>query len=161
MSKDLQDGVLEAISIQALGQAAAYYYHGLVLDKGSEPTCHISDVCCFLAAQEILLESKKACISVCLAIPVTREPPLRGAMKHLHQKIPKVASRKSQVYGYLLEQEKALQTLPELPDFQLSLRPDDYELPAMDPAWDSENWEKQSHPRKEHLKDCEDEIETE
>ncbi|KAK8290465.1 hypothetical protein V6Z11_D07G260900 [Gossypium hirsutum] len=225
MSKDLQDGVLEAISIQALGQgteiqlglaiesqkatlsvkrrlacelliyysqayqcisgcdlshgygkkhmwfikwkfleakAAAYYYHGLVLDKGSEPTCQISAVCCFLAAQELLVESKKACISFCLATPVTRAPPLWGAMKHLHQKIPEVASRKSQMYGYLLEQEKALQSLPEIPDFQLSLRPDDYELPAIDPAWDSGNWEKQGQqPLKDHLNDSEDEIETE
>jgi hypothetical protein len=27
-------------------------------------------------------------------------------MKHLHQKIPEVAARKSQMYGYLLEEEK-------------------------------------------------------
>ncbi|OMO85500.1 hypothetical protein CCACVL1_10150 [Corchorus capsularis] len=224
LSKDLQEGVLEAISIQALGQgteiqlglavesqkatlsvkrrlaceqliyfsqayqclsgcdlnqgygkkhmwfikwkfleskAAAYYYHGLVLDKGNEPSSHVSAVCCFLAAQELLVESKKACISFCLAAPVTRAPPLWGVMKHLNQKIPEVASRKSQMYGYLLEQEKALQSLPELPDFQLSLRPDDYELPAIDSAWDSEKWENQSQPLKEHLKDCEEEIETE
>ncbi|KAK6267098.1 hypothetical protein QUC31_017935 [Theobroma cacao] len=224
LSKDLQDGVLEAIAIQALGQgteiqlglavesqkatlsvkrrlaceqliyysqayqclsgcdlshgygkkhtwfikwkfleskAAAYYYHGLVLDKSNEPTCHISAVCCFLAAQELLVESKKACISFCLSAPVTRAPPLWGVMKHLHQKIPEVASRKSQMYGYLLEQEKALQSLPDLPDFQLSLRPDDYELPGIDPAWDCEKWENQSQSLKEHLKDCEDEMEKE
>ncbi|KAK7826693.1 hypothetical protein CFP56_031998 [Quercus suber] len=189
---DLQDGVLEAISIQALGQgteiqlglavecqkatlsvkrrlaceelsyfsqayhrlsecvmdtnngygkkllwfikwkfleakAAAYYYHGLILDKGNEPSCHVSAVCCFLAAEEILSECKKACLSFCLATPVTR----------------------------------ALQALPDLPDFQLSLRPDDYQLPEIDPAWDSEKWEIQGQPLKEHLKDSEDEIETE
>ncbi|XP_021297853.1 uncharacterized protein LOC110426861 [Herrania umbratica] len=224
LSKDLQDGVLEAISIQALGQgteiqlglavesqkatlsvkrrlaceqliyysqayqclsgcdlshgygkkhtwfikwkfleskAAAYYYHGLVLDKSNEPTYHISAVCCFLAAQELLVESKKTCISFCLSAPVTRAPPLWGVMKHLHQKIPEVASRKSQMYGYLLEQEKALQSLPDLPDFQLSLRPDDYELPGIDPAWDCEKWENQRQSLKEYLKDCEDEIKTE
>ncbi|KAL5581429.1 hypothetical protein UlMin_013871, partial [Ulmus minor] len=168
LPKDMQEGVLEAISIQALGQgteiqlglavecqkatlsvkrrlaceelsyfsqayhcllgcdvdhgrgkkhlwfikwkfleakAAAYYYHGLILDKGTEPASHVSAVCCFLAAEEILAESKKACLSFCLATPVTRAPPLWGAMKHLHQKIPEVASRKSQMYGYLLEQE--------------------------------------------------------
>ncbi|KAK4603165.1 hypothetical protein RGQ29_011939 [Quercus rubra] len=223
---DLQDGVLEAISIQALGQgteiqlglavecqkatlsvkrrlaceelsyfsqayhrlsecdmdtnngygkklllfikwkfleakAAAYYYHGLILDKGNEPSCHVSAVCCFLTAEEILSECKKACLSFCLATPVTRPPPLWGSMKHLQQKIPEVASRKSQMYGYLLEQEKALQALPDLPDFQLSLRPDDYQLPEIDPAWDSEKWEIQGQPLKEHLKDSEDEIETE
>ncbi|KDP41827.1 hypothetical protein JCGZ_26845 [Jatropha curcas] len=223
-SKDLQDGVLEALSIQALGlgteiqlglavdsqkatlsvkrrlaceqliyfsqaysclsgcdmnheygkkhlwfikwkfleaKGAAYYYHGLILDKGNEPACHISAVCCFLAAEELLSESKKACLSFCLAAPVTRSPPLWGAMKHLHQKIPEVASRKSQMYGYLLEEEKALQTLPDLPDFQLSLRPDDYVLPEINEAWDREKWEIQSQSLKEHLKDCEDEIGTE
>ncbi|CAA0402473.1 unnamed protein product [Arabidopsis thaliana] len=114
-------------------KAAAYYYHGLVTDKGSEPACHLSAVCCFLAAAEILGESKKACLSFCLAPPVTRAPPMWGVMKHLSQKIPEVAFRKSQTYGYLLEEEeKAMQCLPELPDFQLSLRPDDFELPEIE-----------------------------
>ncbi|KAL9279388.1 putative BRO1 domain-containing protein BROX [Arabidopsis thaliana] len=114
-------------------KAAAYYYHGLVTDKGSEPACHLSAVCCFLAAAEILGESKKACLSFCLAPPVTRAPPIWGVMKHLSQKIPEVAFRKSQTYGYLLEEEeKAMQCLPELPDFQLSLRPDDFELPEIE-----------------------------
>ncbi|XP_044502112.1 uncharacterized protein LOC123223103 isoform X2 [Mangifera indica] len=221
---DFQDGVLEAISIQALGQgteiqlglavesqkaslsvkrrlacelltyfsqayqclsgcdmnhshgkkhmwfikwkfleskAAAYYYHGLILDKGDEPSCHVSAVCCFLAAEELLTESKKACLSFCLAAPITRSPPLWGAMKFLHQKIPEVASRKSQMYGYLLEEEKALQA-PELPGFQLSLRPDDYELPEIDQAWNREKWVIESHTLKEHLKDNEEnDIETE
>lgn len=226
LPKDLQDGVLEAISIQALGQgteiqlglavecqkatlsvkrrlaceqmsyfsqayhclsggdmdtnngrgkkhlwfikwkfleakAAAYYYHGLILDKGNEPSFHVSAVCCFLAAEQLLSESKKACLSFSLAAPVTRAPPLWGSMKLLHQKIPEVALRKSQMYGYLLEQEKALQALPDLPDFQLSLRPDDYELPEIDSAWDSEKWEIEGLPLKDHLKDSEDEIETE
>ncbi|XP_062151695.1 uncharacterized protein LOC133860069 isoform X3 [Alnus glutinosa] len=226
LPEDLQDGVLEAISIQALGQgteiqlglavecqkatlsvkrrlaceqlsyfsqayhclsggdmdtnngcgkkhlwfikwkfleakAAAYYYHGLILDKGNEPSFHVSAVCCFLAAEQLLSESKKACLSFSLAAPVTRAPPLWGSMKHLHQKIPEVASRKSQMYGYLLEQEKALQALPDLPDFQLSLRPDDYQPPEIDPAWDSEKWEIEGQPLKDHLKDSEDDIETE
>ncbi|GMY13008.1 BRO1 domain-containing protein BROX homolog [Fagus crenata] len=226
LPKDLQDGVLEAISIQAIGQgteiqlglavecqkatlsvkrrlaceelsyfsqayhrlsecdidtnngygkkllwfikwkfleakAAAYYYNGLILDKGNEPSCHVSAVCCFLAAEELLAESKKACLSFCLAAPVTRAPPLWGSMKHLQQKIPEVASRKSQMYGYLLEQEKALQALPDLPEFQLSLTPDDYQLPELDPVWDKEKWEIQGQPLKDHLKDSEEEIETE
>ncbi|KAB1202860.1 BRO1 domain-containing protein BROX [Morella rubra] len=226
LPKDLQDGVLEAIAIQALGQgtevqlslavecqkatssvkrrlaceqlsyfsqayqcllggdmdtkngygkkhlwfikwkfleakAVAYYYHGLILDKGNEPSCNVSAACCFLAAEELLSESKKACLNFCLAAPVTRASPLGGSMKHLHQKIPEVASRKSQMYGYLLEQDKALQTLPDLPDFQLSLTPDDYQLPERDPAWDTEKWEIQGQPLKDHLKDSEDEIETE
>ncbi|XP_061989182.1 uncharacterized protein LOC133707516 isoform X3 [Rosa rugosa] len=218
--KDLQDGVLEAISFQTLGQlglavdcqkatlsvkrrlaceqlsyfsqayhclsgydhinngygkkhmwfikwkfleskAAAYYFHGLMVDKGNEPSCHVSAVCCFLAAEEILSESKKACFTFCLLAPVTRAAPLWGAMKHLHQKIPVVAARKSQMYGYLLEQDKVLQALPDLPEFQLSLRPDDYQLPEIDPAWESEKWETQSQSLKEHLDDSDDNDETE
>ncbi|XP_050382923.1 uncharacterized protein LOC126799715 isoform X2 [Argentina anserina] len=226
--KDLQDGVLEAISFQTLGQgteiqlglavdcqkatlsvkrrlaceqlsyfsqayhclsgcdhinggygkkhmwfikwkfleskAAAYYFHGLMVDKGTEPSCHVSAVCCFLAAEEILSESKKACFTFCLAAPVTRAAPLWGAMKHLHQKIPEVAARKSQMYGYLLEQEKVLQALPDLPEFQLSLRPDDYQLPDIDSAWESEKWETHSQSLKEHLNDSsndDDETESE
>lgn len=53
-------------------QAVAYYYHGLILDKGNEPSCNVSAACCFLAAEELLSESKKACLNFCLAAPVTR-----------------------------------------------------------------------------------------
>ncbi|KAL5058803.1 hypothetical protein RYX36_030407 [Vicia faba] len=120
-------------------QATAYYYHGLILDKGNELSCHIVAVSCFLAADELFAESKKACLSFCLAAPVTRAPPPWGVMKLLHLKITEVASKKYQMYGYLLEQEKGLQALPDLPEFQLSLHPDDYELPEIDPAWDTKN----------------------
>lgn len=41
---------------------------------------------------------------------------------------------------------RAMQCLPELPDFQLSLRPDEFELPVMEA--DSSN-----HLLKEHLDD--------
>lgn len=51
--------------------------------------------------------------------------------------------------------------MPDLPEFQLSLRPDDYQLPEMDPAWDAEKWETEGQTLKEHLKDSEDETETE
>ncbi|WJX82571.1 hypothetical protein P8452_65311 [Trifolium repens] len=137
-------------------KATAYYYHGLILDKGNEPSSHVVAVSCFLAADELLAESKKACLSFCLAAPVTRAPPIWGVMKLLSQKIPEVASRKYQMYGYLLEQEKGLQSLPDLPEFQLSLHPDDYELPEIDPAWDSKNWETLGQPLKEHLRDSDE-----
>lgn len=35
-----------------------------------------------------------------------RTPPPWGAMKHLNKKIPETAFKKSQMYGYLLDQEK-------------------------------------------------------
>jgi hypothetical protein len=56
---------------------------------------------------------------------------------------------------------QALQALPDLPEFQLSLRPDDYRLPEINLAWDSEKWEIQGQPLKDHPKDSEDDIETE
>ncbi|KAG6435095.1 hypothetical protein SASPL_106746 [Salvia splendens] len=117
-------------------KAAAYYYHSLILDKGTEPSCHLSAVCCVLAAEELLVESKKACLTFCLAEPITRCPPPWGAMKHLQKKIPETAAKKTQMYTYLLDQEKGLKSLPELPEFQLSLKPDEYELPEADPLWD-------------------------
>ncbi|KAK3026745.1 hypothetical protein RJ639_042198 [Escallonia herrerae] len=141
-------------------KAAAYYYHGLIVDKGSEPSCHISAVYCFFTSEELLAESKKVFLSFCLAAPVTRGAPPWGAMNHLSKKIPETASKKSQMYGYLLGVEKDLQILPELPEFQLSLKPDDYELPEMDSGWDHKEWEIPGQMLKEHLIDSEDEMET-
>lgn len=134
-------------------KAAAYYYHGIIIDKGTEPSCHVSAVCCFLAAEELLAESKKASLSFCLAEPVTRIPPAWGVVKHLNKKVPETAAKKSQMYGYLLDQEKGLRVLPDLPEFQLSLKPDDYTLPEADPTWYSEKWDMPGQSLKEHLKD--------
>ncbi|XP_049346382.1 uncharacterized protein LOC125810922 [Solanum verrucosum] len=132
-------------------KAAAYYYHGIIIDKGTEPSCHVSAVCCFLAAEELLTESKKASLSFCLAEPVTRTPPAWGVMKHLNKKVPETAAKKSQMYGYLLDQEKDLRVLPDLPEFQLSLKPEDYTLPEADSTWDIPG-----QSLKEHLKDGEE-----
>lgn len=46
--------------------------------------------------------------------------------------------------------------MPDLPEFQLSLHPDEYELPEIDPAWDSKNWETLGQPLKEHLRDSDE-----
>nr|CAD1820119.1 unnamed protein product [Ananas comosus var. bracteatus] len=144
-------------------KAAAYYYHGLVLDKGSEPSNHISAVCSLCAADELLIDSKRACLSFCLASPVTRVPPAWGVMKNLHKKVPDVARKKFQTYSYLIEQDKnvLLHSLPDLPEFPLSLRSEAYELPQIDASWDSEDCQPQIQSLKEHLKDDEDEIEAE
>ncbi|VAH56957.1 unnamed protein product [Triticum turgidum subsp. durum] len=136
-------------------QAVAYYYHALVLDKGSEPTNHISAVCCLSAADDILAESKRACLSFCLANPITRVPPPWGIMKNMHKKIPDVAYKKFQIYGHLFEQDKksALQSLPDLPEFPLSLRPEDYEFPGTDSIWENVDCQPQIQSLKEHLED--------
>ncbi|KAG5226770.1 BRO1 domain-containing protein [Salix suchowensis] len=139
ISKDFQDGVLEAISIQALGQGTeiqlgfavesqkaslsvkrrlaceqmiyfgqAYHFlseldmsngHGkkhlcfikwkFLEAKGTEPACHVSAVCCFLAAVGFC-QRAEGLLNLFLADPVTRSPPLWGAMKHLHQKFLKL-----------------------------------------------------------------------
>ncbi|XP_039137866.1 uncharacterized protein LOC120275383 [Dioscorea cayenensis subsp. rotundata] len=219
LPKDLQEGVLEAVSIQALGQgvemqlglamecdkatlpvkrrlaceeviyfaqahyclsgcensdangkklllflkykyleakSAAYYYHGLVLGKGSEPNDQVSSVWCHFAANDLLIESKRACLSFCLAKPLTRVPAAWGVMKHLQKKIPETASKKSQMYGDLIEQDKAYQTLPDLPEFTLSLKPDDYELPEIAEFWVGDKSQPQIQMLKEHLKDDDD-----
>ncbi|XP_038989345.1 uncharacterized protein LOC103708086 isoform X1 [Phoenix dactylifera] len=139
-------------------KAAAYYYHGLVLDKGNGSSNHLNAVCCLFVAEELLTDSKRACLSFCLAAPVTRVPPAWGVMKHLRKKIPEVASKKSQMYGYPIEQDKngAFQSLPDLPEFPLSLKPDDYELPNIDPSWESKDCQPQIQSLKAHLKDEED-----
>ncbi|XP_071702040.1 uncharacterized protein [Rutidosis leptorrhynchoides] len=134
-------------------KAAAYYYHGLITDKGTEPSCHISAVCCFLAAEEILTESKKACLNFCLTHPITRAPAAWGAMKHLNKKIPETAAKKLQMYSYLLEEEKSLDVLPDLPEFELSLKSDEYKLPDKDAAWESKKWIIPNQTLKTHLTD--------
>nr|XP_043608562.1 uncharacterized protein LOC122580356 [Erigeron canadensis] len=137
-------------------KAAAYYYHGLITDKGTEPSCHISAVCCFLAAEEILTESKKACLNFCLALPITRAPAAWGAMKHLNKKIPETAAKKSQMYAYLLEEEKSLDVLPDLPEFELSLKADEYKLPDKDASWENDKWIIPNQTLKTHLTDDEE-----
>lgn len=142
-------------------KAVAYYYHALVLDKGGEPSNHISAVCCLSAADDLLAESKRACLSFCLANPITRVPPPWGIMKNMHKKIPDVAYKKFQIYGHLFEQDKnsALQSLPDLPEFPLSLRPEGYEFPCTDSIWENVDCQPQIQSLKEHLKDEDEEAE--
>ncbi|KAI7755507.1 hypothetical protein M8C21_031681 [Ambrosia artemisiifolia] len=52
-------------------KAATYYYNGLITDKGTEPSCHITAMA----------------------------PTAWGAMKHLNKKIPENAAKKSQMYA--------------------------------------------------------------
>ncbi|KMZ57100.1 Endosomal targeting BRO1-like domain-containing protein [Zostera marina] len=135
-------------------KAAAYYYHGLLLDKETRPKDHIDALNCFVASDKLLIESKKSCLHFCLAAPVTRVPPIRGLMKHLHKVTAEVASMKFQAYAYLLEQEMDLQSIPELPVFSLSLNPEDYNLPDIDPSWDTdEDDDERRQPVLQRLKD--------
>uniref|UniRef100_A0A7N0TFV9 BRO1 domain-containing protein n=1 Tax=Kalanchoe fedtschenkoi TaxID=63787 RepID=A0A7N0TFV9_KALFE len=119
-------------------KAAAYYYHGLILDEGNTEKSHGMAVTALQAADEYLKESKKACERFNAAPPLSRTPPLWGTMKYLSEKIPKDTSSKVRINRDLYTHEKIMETAPTLPDFVLALKPDDYSLPPVDPSWNAE-----------------------
>lgn len=119
-------------------KAAAYYYHGLILDEGNTEKSHGMAVAALQAADEFLKESKKTCESFITAPPLSRNPPLWGTMKYLSEKIPKDTSSKVRINRDLYTHEKIMETAPTLPDFALALKPDDYQLPPVDPCWSEE-----------------------
>ncbi|XP_058090249.1 uncharacterized protein LOC131236808 isoform X2 [Magnolia sinica] len=119
-------------------KAAAYYYHGLILDEGNTEKSHSMAVAALQAAEEFLKESKKASEAFNMAPPTSRSPPLWGTMKYLSEKIPKDTSSKVRVNRDLYSHERILETAPALPDFALALTPDDYQLPQVDPSWNNE-----------------------
>lgn len=53
-------------------QAAAYYFHGLILDEGNTEKSHGMAVAALQAAEEFLKESKKACEAFNTAPPTSR-----------------------------------------------------------------------------------------
>eukprot|EP01018_Ginkgo_biloba_P022322 Gb_02550 [translate_table: standard] len=122
----------------AEAKAAAYYYHGLILDEGNTENTHSNAVASLQAAEQFLKESKKACIDFCQAAPVTRVPALWGAMKYLSEKIPKDASSKARINRDAYSHERIPETPPKLPDFPVALKPGEYELPAINPIWNEE-----------------------
>ncbi|KAM7471024.1 hypothetical protein LguiA_009207 [Lonicera macranthoides] len=120
-------------------KAAAYYYHGLILDEGNTEKSHGMAVAALQAADEYLKESKKATEAFNIAPPLSRNPPLWGTMKYLSEKIPKDTSSKVRINRDLYSHEKIMETAPTLPDFALALKPDDFQLPPVDLSWNNEN----------------------
>ncbi|KAK1556243.1 hypothetical protein Q3G72_001311 [Acer saccharum] len=116
-------------------KAAAYYFHGLILDEGKTEGCNGMAVAALRAADEFLKQSKKACESFHMTPPLSRIPPLWGTSKYLSEKIPKDISSRMQINGDLHNHELILQMAPALPDFALSLNPDDYQLPSVESSW--------------------------
>ncbi|XP_026454287.1 uncharacterized protein LOC113355602 isoform X3 [Papaver somniferum] len=116
-------------------KAAAYYYHGLILDEGNTEKSHGMAVAALQAAEEFLKESKKVSDTFNKSSPISRNPPLWGTMKYLSEKIPKDTSSKVRINRDLYTSEKIMETAPALPDFALALKPDDYQLPPVDPSW--------------------------
>ncbi|PKA65206.1 hypothetical protein AXF42_Ash013327 [Apostasia shenzhenica] len=119
-------------------KAAAYYYHGLILDEGNNEKSHGMAVAALQAAEECLKESKEANEAFNSTPPVSRSPPLWGSMKLLSEKIPKDASSKVRINRDLYSHEKIMQTAPSLPEFMLALKPDEYQLPPLDSSWKEE-----------------------
>ncbi|KAK3032780.1 hypothetical protein RJ639_035725 [Escallonia herrerae] len=120
-------------------KAAAYYYHGLILDEGNTEKAHGLAVAALQAADEYLKESKKVCEAFNMAPPLSRNPPLWGTMKYLSEKIPKDTSSKVRINRDLYAHEKIMETAPTLPDFALALKPDEFQLPQVDASWNTEN----------------------
>ncbi|CAI8603190.1 unnamed protein product [Vicia faba] len=120
-------------------KAAAYYYHGLILDEGNTEKSHGMAVAALQAADEYFKESKKLCEAFNAAAPLSRNPPLWGTMKYLSEKIPKDTSSKVRINRDLYTYERIMETAPTLPDFALALKPDDYQLPQVSPSWRTEN----------------------
>nr|XP_028962887.1 uncharacterized protein LOC103448214 [Malus domestica] len=92
-------------------KAAAYYYHGLILDEGNTEKFHGMAVAALQAADEYFKESKKACEAFNAAPPLSRNSPLWGTMKYLSEKIPKDASSKVRIKRDLYSHKKYV--LPE------------------------------------------------
>ncbi|XP_057514200.1 uncharacterized protein LOC130795970 isoform X1 [Actinidia eriantha] len=120
-------------------KAAAYYYHGLILDEGNTEKSHGMAVAAFQAADEYLKESKKASETFNMVPPLSRNPPLWGTMKYLYEKIPKDTSSKVRINQDLYSHDKIMETAPTLPDFALALKPDEYQLPPVHVSWNDEN----------------------
>ncbi|KAG5536027.1 hypothetical protein RHGRI_023727 [Rhododendron griersonianum] len=120
-------------------KAAAYYYHGLILDEGNTEKSHGMAVAALQAADEFLKESKNTSDAFNTAPPLSRNPPLWGTMKYLSEKIPKDTSSKVRINQDLYTHDKIMETAPTLPDFALALKPDDYQLPPVHISWNDEN----------------------
>ncbi|KAH9609069.1 hypothetical protein KSS87_021829 [Heliosperma pusillum] len=124
---------------KTLFQAAAYYYHGIILDEGNTEKSHGMAIASLQAADEYLKECKKAGEAFNMAPPQSRNPPLWGTMKYLSDKIPKDTSSKVRINRDLYTYEKIMETAPTLPDFALALKPDEYQLPTVHPCWNEDS----------------------
>ncbi|XP_051179311.1 uncharacterized protein [Lolium perenne] len=118
-------------------KAAAYYYHGLILDEGNSEKSHREAVAALQSAEEFLKESRAASEEFHAASPVSKSPVLWGSMKYLYDKIHKDSSCKVRINKDLysnIDRTTHETAAPELPDFAVALKPEDYRLPRTDAA---------------------------
>jgi hypothetical protein len=120
-------------------KAAAYYFHGLILDEGNTEKSHGMAIAALQASEEFLKESKRVSEAFHSTPPTSRSPTPFGTAKYLFDKVPKDASSKVRINQDLYTQEKVIGKPPPLPDFALALTPDDYDLPPSDPVWKNED----------------------
>lgn len=120
-------------------KAAAYYFHGLILDEGNSEKSHGMAVAALQASEEFLKESKRASEAFHATPPTSKSPTPFGTAKYLFDKIPKDASSKVRINQDLYTQERVTGAPPPLPDFSLALTPEDYDLPPLDPLWNKED----------------------
>ncbi|CAO2046740.1 unnamed protein product [Urochloa humidicola] len=128
-------------------KAAAYYFHGLILDEGETEKAQEMAIAALQASEEFLNESKRASEVFHAAAPASRRPAPFGTTKYLLEMIPKDVQSKVQSYQDLYAQQrgsnigvsKIIATPPPLPDFPLALSPEDYELPQSDQFWKEAN----------------------
>ncbi|KAK3406153.1 hypothetical protein EUGRSUZ_K02328 [Eucalyptus grandis] len=117
-------------------KAAAYYFHGLILDEGKS---HGMAAAALQVAVESLEESKKFSEAFDTTPPLSRNPPLWGTAKYISEKISKDASAKVRINRDLYFQDnRTTESAPALPDFALALKPDEYQLPSMHSCWNEE-----------------------
>jgi hypothetical protein len=122
----------------AEAKAAAYYFHGLILDEGFEDNAHAEALSCLKAAHAYLKESQRARTEFGNMEPLTPVPPLWGPMKYLAQRIPRETLSKGRIFKDNYSREKMPGTTPKLPEFPIALEADPFHLPAIDPAWKKE-----------------------
>uniref|UniRef100_A0A0D3FCC9 BRO1 domain-containing protein n=1 Tax=Oryza barthii TaxID=65489 RepID=A0A0D3FCC9_9ORYZ len=109
-------------------KAAAYYYHGLILDEGNSEKSHRTAVAALQSAEELLKESKAACEAFHAASP---KPAAVGIDE---EKIHKESSCKVRINKDLYNKDNIIihdhaDSAPPLPDFAVALKPDEYRLP--------------------------------
>lgn len=85
-------------------QAAAYYYHGMILDEGNTEKSHGMAVAALQAAEEFLKESKKSCEAFNSTPPTSRFAtvhlfPTSGDTP-LHKMLPCPALRHDTTFGH-------------------------------------------------------------
>ncbi|KAK1303515.1 hypothetical protein QJS10_CPB11g02341 [Acorus calamus] len=113
---DLEEGVLRALCLQALGQAQD-------------------------SIMQVSLNSgwgQKHRFFVKWKYSEAKESTSLGNHEVSSEKIPKDTSSKLRINRDLYSHDKIIETAPVLPDFALALKPDEYQLPALDPAWEAE-----------------------